>query len=161
MLNTPVPNVSRRGVPFSHYGWKASRFNTLHAVMRSKTGFPDKDHWIDAPVKDVEHKLKELGRFDSYDCSFEFAIHSVKEGLNKTEALFYLIRNGFAHGGFNKSKYKNEYFYAFENRQGSTLKGRAVLREATLLAWKEAVTSGYNKNIELADRPIEPVYIDV
>lgn len=118
---TPVPDTSAKGVSFRKLGWSKGRYNTLHALMRDASGFPN-DNWIDAPVKDIEAKLSGLNRLDRFDGSFEFAVHSVKSGLNKTEALFYFIRNSFAHGGFKTSKYKGELYYIFENKQGIKLK---------------------------------------
>ena len=109
--------------------------------MRDASGFPN-NNWIDAPVKDIEAKLSGLNRLDTFDGSFEFAVHSVKSGLNKTEALFYFIRNSFAHGGFKTSKYKGELYYIFENKQGNQIKGRAVIRESTLLHWIKVIKAG-------------------
>lgn len=101
--------------------------------------------WITSTVKEMENKLRAIDRFDRFDCSFEFAVHTVKEGLNKTEALFYLIRNGFAHGGFRICKYKGETFYAFESNDKGKLKGRAVLKEETLLSWIDVLKGGNQK----------------
>ena len=133
---TPVPNTSQKGVPFKELGWMGGSFNTLHAKMRENSGFPN-EHWLDTTAKEVEGKLGELNRLNGYDCSFEFAVHTVKSGFNKTEALFYFIRNAFAHGGFKKSSYKNANYYVLENRQDGALKGRAILKESTLLRWRK------------------------
>ncbi|WP_270849262.1 hypothetical protein, partial [Candidatus Collinsella stercoripullorum] len=65
----------------------------------------------------------------------KFAVHTVKSGLGKTEALFYFIRNAFAHGGFRISTYKGERYFALENRKDGSIRGRAVIRESTLLGW--------------------------
>lgn len=138
---TPVPDTSAKGVSFRKLGWSKGGFNTLHALMREVSGFPN-GNWIDAPVKEIEAKLNGLNRLDTFDGSFEFAVHSVKSGLNKTEALFYFIRNSFAHGGFKTSKYKGELYYIFENKQGNQIKGRAVIKESTLLHWITVIKKG-------------------
>ena len=132
---TPAPDTSQKGTTFESLGWKGGSFNTLHAEMRKKSGFPNK-RWIATTAGEVETRLSELNRLNGYDCSFEFAVHTVKSGLNKTEALFYFIRNAFAHGGFKASVYKGEKYYVFENRQDQQLKGRAILKESTLLYWR-------------------------
>lgn len=132
---TPVPDVSQKGISFKHRGWAGGRFNTLHAQMRKTSGFPNSDHWRTSKASEIEKVLDELGRLDGYDCSFEFAVHTVKSGLNKTEALFYFIRNAFAHGGFRVSKYKGEKYFVLENRQNDRLKGRAIFKETTLKSW--------------------------
>lgn len=34
---TPVPEVSQKGIPFKKYGWERGSFNTLHAHMRNSS----------------------------------------------------------------------------------------------------------------------------
>lgn len=138
---TPVSGVSSKGTSFSELGWKGGSFNTLHARMKKASQFPSKN-WIAVSSKKIEERLREINRLAKYDCSFEFAIHAIKDGLNKTEGLFYFIRNAFAHGGFATSSFKGEKYYVLENRQGSKLKGRAVIRETTLLNWIKIVEKG-------------------
>ena len=138
---TPVPGTSEKGTSFRELGWSKGGYNTLHSLMRGLSGFPN-CKWIGAPAKDIEATLDELNRLDSFDGSFEFAVYTIKSGLNKTEALFYFIRNSFAHGGFKTSKYKGELYYVFENKQGSQIKGRAVIKESTLLQWIMVIKDG-------------------
>ncbi|MBR3328157.1 MAG: hypothetical protein IKG22_12630 [Atopobiaceae bacterium] len=144
LWETPVPDTSQKGKTFKEYGWSKSNYATLHARMRRCSGFPDSkaERWVESTASRVENALAKLGRLDGYDCSFEFAVHTVKDGLNKTEALFYLIRNAFAHGGFRVSGYEGKKYYVFENRQGCIVKGRAILEEQTLLDWIVIVKSG-------------------
>ena len=111
--------------------------------MRKSSGFPN-DKWIKTSGRKVEEKPRSVDRFDGYDCSFEFAIHTVKDGFNKTEALFYFVRNALAHGGFKISEYKGERYLVLENRQGSQLKGRAILREKSLLEWAKPLSKPRN-----------------
>lgn len=141
---TPVPDVSSKGVELSEYGWKKSSLLTLHAEMRKISNFPGSKNqwWISVTTNEIEKELQRIGRLDNYDCSFEFAVHTVRDGLNKTEALFYLIRNSFAHGGFRKHKYEGEIYYAFENQNNGMLKGRAIFREQTLLNWIKVIKKG-------------------
>lgn len=146
LIDSPVPGASVRGRSLKDLGWKGGALNTLQAEMRKPSGFPTSACWISSSAKNVPERLKDLKRLDSFDCSFEFAVHTIKDDLNKTEALLYLIRNSFAHGGFRKCKYGGEVYYAFENRQGSTLKGRAVIKESTLLAWAKLLSKPREKN---------------
>lgn len=148
---TPVPDTSQKGISFERLGWETGAINTLHAQMRERTGFPVSSRWITCSAAEIQSKLTELDRLKSYDCSFEFAIHTQKHGLSKTKALFYFIRNSFAHGGFRISKFNGETYYALENRQDGSLKGRAILKESTLLAWIKIVRAGYSRNEE--ERP--------
>lgn len=142
LIQSPVPGASVKGETFKKQGWKKHSFLSLQAQMRSSSKNFTKANWITSSTKDIPKELQNLGRFDNFDCSFEFAVHTVKSGLNQTEALFYFIRNSFAHGGYRKCKYENDIYYVFENRQGKRLKGRAVLAESTLLAWINLVKKG-------------------
>lgn len=101
-----------------------------------KSGFPDSEHWLQVARKDVESELLKLNRWKNFDCSFEFAVHTRKGDLNKTENLFRFIRNSFAHGGFRCCTYKNERFYALENRnERGAVTGRGIISEDNLLYW--------------------------
>ena len=141
VLECPVPGVSAKGKQFSDYGWSGRSYSTLHKEMRSVGGFPTYrgDDWKTVTVAQVEGALRDINRLDVYDCSFEFAIHTTKSGLNKTEGLFNFIRNSFAHGGFKTSKYEGEVFYVMENRYNGKLRGRGIIRESTLLKWIDVV----------------------
>lgn len=141
LLESPVPNTSNKGKTLKELGWKGSNLLTLQSQLRS-TSTLTQDRWIDCYQKEIEDTLRTIKRFESFDCSFEFAVHTIKSGLNKTEALFYLIRNGFAHGGFRICKFNNEMFYVFETKQKDKLKGRAILKEKTLLKWAKLIKNG-------------------
>lgn len=134
---TPVGGTSQKAVTFERLGITGARYKTLQAGMRKSSGFPavDGHDWIAATSNSIGGELEKLDRLESYDCSFEFAIHTVKDGFGKTQALFYFIRNALAHGGFDIVKFKREKYYALENRRGTDLKGRAILKESTLLDW--------------------------
>ena len=85
---TPVPGTSEKGTSFRELGWSKGGYKTLHSLMRCVSGFPN-CKWIGVPAKDIEATLGDLNRLNSFDGSFEFAVHTIKSGLNKTEALFY------------------------------------------------------------------------
>lgn len=134
---TPVPGTSAKGNTFAQMGIHGAKYKTLQAELRRVSGFPSADgsDWKKSTASKIEDELAEAGMLHSYECDHEFAIHTVKSGLGKTEALFYLIRNAFAHGSFRISKHDGETYFVLESRQGDQLKGRAILKEATLLHW--------------------------
>lgn len=144
---TPVPCTSAKGVTFAEMGISKAKYKTLQADLRKISGFPSANghDWIKATAKTIENELDNIDMLHSYECGHEFAIHTVKTGLGKTEALFYLIRNSLAHGSFRISKYNNEAYYAFESRQGEQLKGRAIIKESTLLGWISLLTVRRNR----------------
>lgn len=74
---TPVPGTSEKGTSFGELGWSKGSYNTLHALMRRASGFPN-CKWIGAPAKDIEVALDELNRLNAFDGSFEFAVHTIK-----------------------------------------------------------------------------------
>lgn len=146
LWNTPVPNASMKGKTFEELGWSKGSFNTLHKMMRSKSGFPDSEHWLQVAKKDIKGKLLELKRWKNFDCSFEFAVHTRKDGLNKTENLFRFIRNSFAHGGFRCCTYENEQFYALENHdERGVVTGRGVISETNLFYWAKLLSKRSNR----------------
>lgn len=151
LWETPAPNTSVKGTPFRSMGIRGSQYKTLQAELRKTSGFPAADghDWKKATIKTVESELESINRLNSYDCSFEFAVHTVKSGLGKTEALFYFSRNAFAHGGFRIATYDRERYFVLENRQGDQLKGRAILRESTLLGWAALIMGMRNGKIKL------------
>lgn len=138
---TPVPGVSQKGRTFRELGWTGYYFATLQTEMRSSSSLK-RENWIGCSPAIIDSELKKIDRHESFDGSFEFAVHSIKSGFNKTEALFYLIRNGFAHGGFRVCSYQGEKYLAFESRDRGALKGRAVLKQTTLLSWMKLVKKG-------------------
>ena len=143
---TPVPETSAKGCSFHEMGIVGHKFNTLLAQLRKASGFPAANgcNWIESTIRDIDKELEIIDRLDSFDCTFEFAVHTVKTGLSKTEALFYLIRNAFAHGGFRVCTFNGETFYALENKDKGKLKGRALLKESTLLEWIKVLRGTYD-----------------
>lgn len=137
---TPVKGVSQKGRLLREYGWEGPNIRTLQARMRECSGFPDSKgrFWVGCTCSEVEGQLKDLDRLDGYDCSFEFAVHTERNS-SKTEGLFCLIRNSFAHGSFRINRYGNQRYIAMENRHEGKLKGRAIIKEETLLEWIKIV----------------------
>lgn len=144
---TPVPDISAKGVTFAEMGIRGAKYKTLQADLRKMSGFPSANghDWIRTTATAIEGELDSIGMLQSYECGSEFAIHTVKAGLGKTEALFYLIRNSLAHGSFRISKHNNEAYYVFESRQGAQLKGRAIIKESTLLGWISLLAAKRNR----------------
>ena len=142
---TPVPETSAKGCSFEEMDIVGHEFNTLLAQLRKVSGFPaaNGQNWIKSTVSNIENDLEIIDRLDAFDCTFEFAVHTVKTGLSKTEALFYLIRNAFAHGGFRICTFNGETFYALESKDKGKLKGRALFKESTLLEWIKVLRGTY------------------
>ena len=96
------------------------------------------------PVKlgNFDAKLAEIDRIDGYEAACEFVVYYYNGNESQPTALFRMIRNSFAHGAFRAGRHQGEIYYALENRYGKKLKGRAVLKEKTLLTWINVVKEG-------------------
>lgn len=149
LWGTPVNGVSQKGRSFADIGITGGKFNTLRGLMKaeSHTGASlIEKNWVATTIKQIPDKLFSIGQLDSIDWSNEFAVHAVGvnpnnrgKSLNKTETLFYLVRNSLAHGGFRIAEYEGDFVYAFENRLRGVIRGRAVLYEGTLLNWARII----------------------
>lgn len=140
LWETPVSGVSEKGSSLSHLGWKGAEFHTLHKIMRERAGFPVPEMWVECSRKELQDKLSEFGFLRSVPTGREFAFYARKSECSKTESLLYFIRNAFAHGGFRCIEFENERYFVLENRYKGQLRGRAVLKESTLLVWKELLS---------------------
>ena len=65
------------------------------------------------------------------DPNFEMIIMHTRNDMSKACAIFYYIRNGFAHGLFDV---KNN-IYCFESSKNGVTKAKVRLKEETLLKW--------------------------
>lgn len=138
LLETPVRGVSRRGKDFSELGWNGAAFNTLKAQMLSSSELTN-NRWQRVDSGDaLADLLRDVHLYEGLSMEHECAYY-VRGNRYKVEGLFYLIRNAFAHGSFFCRTVRGISYYALETRREGSLRGRAILREATLLNWKSVV----------------------
>ncbi|WP_026665680.1 hypothetical protein [Butyrivibrio sp. FC2001] len=117
--------ISRMGKTLAERGIEGGALNTLRAAMLRSAG---KEFEL-LTGNDVASSSKK-----------EYISLSRKDFI--TEGIFAFIRNAFAHGEFNVSN----GWYFLENHSNGKLKGKAVLRETTLLNW-----------IEIVDMPLDKI----
>ncbi len=110
--------ISQKGKTLAERGIEGGRLNTLRAAMLRSAG----DEFELLTGKDSVAPSKE-----------EYVFLEKNEFI--TEGIFAFIRNAFAHGEFEISN----GWYSLENHNKGKLKGKAYIRETTLLKWIEIV----------------------
>ncbi len=138
VIETPVKGVSNRGRSFID---RKINMTELNNRLKKETPFL-KDMWKVVAQKDIEKVCEQFGILGETTCENEIVIHTKNEKhcSGNTDSLFYAIRCAFAHGAYNIHKYKNKVYYALENKDGNTLKGRMIISEVTLLKWIRLVS---------------------
>ena len=134
VVECPAEGASKRGLTFSQLGWRGARFSTLQARMR-KSSTLTADRWKCEKLCDIESQIEKSPLNAQSPLRQEYALYAKSKNYGKVESLFYLIRCALAHGSFDVRTYKKERYYLFENRYRNQLRGRAVLKEKTLLRW--------------------------
>ena len=136
VVETPVDDVSQRGISFKQRGWN---LNSLNAALKRSTAFL-KTNWVVSTAKDAENQMKAHKIFDSVRMPIEIAIHTTRNDSN-TVGLFYSIRCAFAHGAFSIHTCNGEKYYMLENKDKGIYKGRIVIKESSLISIIDTVES--------------------
>lgn len=124
--------VANRGIDFKSKGWNADLLKALLNKMKSNNGSPITYHCCTGNEK-VEVIMSQLE--PSTDRFFESIVFIENMDLYKTQTIFYLIRNAFAHSSFSVKGRGENRFYFFESQKGDVIKGQICLKESTLLYW--------------------------
>ena len=123
--NYHFKRVSYRGLSFADRGISGGKLNSFRAAMKR--------------VADTNIILRAVDEITDIDSNHEYIIIKRNVGnVSDTEGFFYCIRNAFAHGSFEVSESR---VYYFDNYVGDMLKGKAKIREKTLLAWIDLFNS--------------------
>ena len=120
--------VSQRGYSFGKYGFTAGKITSLLHSMK----------------KDLANQVYSCKRevnsdeISSANKSEEFIFYIPHDRMSKTESIYYMIRNAFAHGSFN---IKNGVYYLVSKKKNK-YKAIMKLKETTLLKWIKEIQSG-------------------
>lgn len=122
--NFTFSKVSARGKTFEERGIGGGGLRTLRAAMQ-RTSYQGAlfDLTLDKP-EDIEQYSDRNG---------EICLTVKNNQMSQTDAIYYAIRNAFAHGSFSIEK----GIYYLENVNKGKVKGRIRLKEETLLKWIE------------------------
>lgn len=127
--------VSKCATTLRAQGWTGRFLRTLLAAMKHTTSghleyYTFKtDVNLDNEVRKIEKEVPLL------DINFEMIVMTERSDMSKTSAIFYYIRNAFAHGSFSVIEEKGRKIYYLESAKGDLIKARIRLREDTLLKW--------------------------
>jgi hypothetical protein len=126
---------ARTGVSFKSRGITGDKLNTILSKIKKplvRTG----SYLVINPDGNVELEVKKIIESSTLtDTNFELIVMKDRYEMPKTEAVFYYIRNAFAHGSFEVKKIGKESVYLIESARGGDIKARMRLKEATLLEY--------------------------
>lgn len=127
--------VSKRAVTLRAKGWTRGFLNTLFTAMK-KTVSGHLEYHTFSEGTDVEIEANKIEMNTSLsDSHFEMLVMADRSDMNKTSAVFYYIRNAFAHGSFSVVFNNNNKVYYLESSKNGVVKARIRLNEKTLLKW--------------------------
>ena len=130
-----LSKVSNRAKTLREYGWENNYLKTLIANMK-KTSTERLEYKV---IKIKSEIVNEYNIFEKEnklkDKDNEIIFIHKRDDMSITEAIFYYIRNAFAHGSFS---IKNKTYY-LESLKDGEVTARIRLREKTLLNWIDMV----------------------
>lgn len=102
------------------------------------------------PKEDVEKTRRALGADSKLaDLNFEFIVFRERNDIPDTEAIFYYIRNAFAHGSFEIKETGGNSVFLLESRKANSVKAQMRLKEKTLRYYRELAAMSCSKNKSL------------
>ena len=129
--------VSNNSKNFDKLKYDKKRYLKLNNSIRKSLGTCYYCLDNDESVENVYKNMKDSN--NKKDDYFEFIIFKKNSELNKTQSMFYCIRNAIAHNSFTFVCKGNKYIYYFENIKNGVLSGKIRLKEDTLLYYIELV----------------------
>ena len=127
--------ISKRAKTLRSQGWTGSYLNTLLASMKHTTSGHLAYHTFDNK-SDIKAEVSKIEKNTSLsDINFEMIAMADRADMSKTSAIFYYIRNAFAHGSFSVVKDGSQTMFYLESAKDDTVKAQIRLREETLLKW--------------------------
>lgn len=126
--------VSKCAKTLRSQGWIGGYLNSLFSYMKhTQSGHLEYAH---CTGNDVERKASEIESNSLLsDSHFEMIVVQERNDMNLTSAVFYYIRNAFAHGSFSVIGTGASTRYYLESAKDGAVKARIRLREQTLLKW--------------------------
>ena len=120
--------VSQREHTFGKYGFTGGKITSLLHSMK-------KD--LAKKVYSCKNEVNS-NKIPSANKSEEFIFYVPPDRMSKTESIYYMIRNAFAHGGF---KIENGVYFLVSKKKNK-FKAIMKLKETTLLKWITEIQSG-------------------
>ena len=132
--------VSKRAKTLRAQGWTGGYLNTLLSSMK-KTSSGQLYYHVFGVNTDINVEVCNIQKITTLsDKHFELIAMVERSDMNKTNAIFYYIRNAFAHGSFSVLKDGEKVIYYFQSTKDNNVKALIRLREETLLKWIKDVS---------------------
>jgi hypothetical protein len=128
--------VSARSKTFIDQGWVNHMIPTLLSEMK-QTSKNLKYHILSSS----EDPVSIMDYYSRDDENNEIVAFLEREDMGNTYAIFYGIRNAFAHGSFSVIKCNKETIYLLQSKKEKDIKTIMKLNEKTLLKWIELFNS--------------------
>lgn len=128
-------DVSARNCSFRKKGIKGTLLTTLLSIIK-KPLIANKTYAVlkqDCSVEETRKGIETQSRLG--DRYFDLIVYQENGNMSQIEAIFYYIRNAFAHGSFGIIEEKNRRIYFLESKKGETIKAQMRLNEDTLLQY--------------------------
>ena len=124
--------VSARGVSFRRRGITKSLFVTILAQIRRPLS-ATKTYALIQSSESVESTVESITNATSLsDPYYEIIVFQKRSDMSDTEALYYYIRNAFAHGSFEVVATNGGNVYLLESSKDGTIKAQMRLKETSL-----------------------------
>lgn len=123
---------AREGVSFKSRGVTGDKLNTILAKIKQPL-VRNNSYLVTDSKGNVESEVSNMIATTTLtDPYFELIVFKERYEMPKTEALYYYIRNAFAHGSFEVIKFEGKLIYLLESAKGNDVKARMRLKESTL-----------------------------
>jgi len=144
--------VSKRANTLRSQGWTGGYLNTLLASMKHTASSRLEYHTFGNKT-DIKTEIDKIEKHSTLsDKHFVLIVMTDRSDMSKTSAIFYYIRNAFAHGSFSVVKDGSKTIYYLESAKDDAVKAQIRLREETLLRWiKDFLLSPKTLKSTLAD----------
>ena len=145
-------NVSKRNCSFKDKNITHGLLNTLLSEMRRSlvaigTYIPiSNDEKVEKRYRDLQKKIL------LNDPNYEMIIYKERNDMSKTDAIYYYIRNSFAHGDFEIITVNDNRIYKLESEKNNEIKAWIRLKEKTLLRYIELCNLSPHQIVELRKR---------
>ena len=129
--------VSARHVSFKARGITGHFLTTILAQIR-KPLMRSNTYAVVKPGESVEQTVKAIIKNSSCsDDNFELIVYQTRTDMPDSEAVYFYIRNAFAHGAFEIINNEGTRIFLLESKKNDVVKAQMRLREGTLIRYIE------------------------
>ncbi len=127
--------VSARKTSFTRRGVIKHYLTTILAQIRHPLAQNNAYHPVeDSSIAIAERTQQIIKNSPLSDSNFDLIVFNKRNDMPDTEAIFYYIRNAFAHGSFEVISIRGgSRIYFLESKKNETIKALMRLKESTLL----------------------------